>query len=77
MKKKLPLIIFIIFCVVLSLSYGIGSYFVNYALAPHITNEEVQEKIRKNRRSEGTPPSPVFHQAVRRGAREQAALDLR
>ena len=48
MKKKLPLIIFIIFCVVLSLSYGIGSYFVNYALAPHITNEEVQEKINES-----------------------------
>lgn len=45
MKKRVSLIIFIVFCFILSLSYGVGSYFVNYALVrPQSSQrEEIKE----------------------------------
>ena len=47
MKKRITLIVFIIFAILLSAGYGVGSYFVNYALSPVSASDQrnVQDEI--------------------------------
>lgn len=47
MKKRITLIVFIVFVILLSAGYGVGSYFVNYALSPVSSSDQrdVQDEV--------------------------------